>query len=83
LAFLLRELGCVDVTAEGHVSIWNGGSSGARLLCANITQLRDQMIQNGLVGAEEVDSDLAALDDPNTSFLSPMLWSVRARRRMT
>src|SRR5262245_10419630 len=79
----LRDHGCVDVKAEGHVSIWHGNSTGARLLAANVIQLRDEMIKHELIDACEVESDLARLADPTTSFLSPMIWSVRARRPAT
>jgi hypothetical protein len=80
LAGRLRDLGCVDVAADGNVSLWNGASPGARLLAANVVQLRDDMLKHGLVNACDLESDLARLRDPSSSFLSPMLWSVRGRR---
>jgi hypothetical protein len=36
-----------------------------------------------LIDAREIETELALLQDPNASFLSPMLWCVRARRPTT
>jgi SAM-dependent methyltransferase len=76
----MRALGLVDVGAEARVSMWHGGSAGASLMRANIEQLHDALIASGLVTEQELQQDIAMLDDPNFMTPSPIMWTARGRR---
>ena len=76
----MRALGLVGIRAAGRLSMWQGGSAGARLLRANFEQLREELLQAGLLTQAELDDDLARLDDPRTLFPSPVMWTVCGRR---
>jgi SAM-dependent methyltransferase len=80
LAARMRALGLVDIRADGQMAMWQGGSAGARLFRANFEQLREQLLRVGLLNPAELDDDLARLDDPQTLFPSPVMWTVRGRR---
>jgi ubiquinone/menaquinone biosynthesis C-methylase UbiE len=76
----MRALGLVDVRAEARLSIWHGGSAGASLKRANFEQLRDALITGGHVTAEELEEDIARLDDPEFMTPSSILWTTCGRR---
>lgn len=80
LAARMRALGLVDIRAHGRVTMWQGGSAGARLFRANFEQLREELLRIGLLTQAELDDDLARLDDPRTLFPSPVMWTVCGRR---
>jgi hypothetical protein len=80
LAARMRGHGLVDIRAEGRMAMWCGGSTGARLFRANFEQLREALLQLGLLTQAELDDDLARLDDPRTLFPSPVMWTVCGRR---
>jgi ubiquinone/menaquinone biosynthesis C-methylase UbiE len=76
----LRSLRLVDVTTQGRLSMWSGGSPGADLLRANFEQIRDAMIAAGLITEQEFEEDVARLNDPDFLMPSPIMWSVSGRR---
>jgi len=76
----LQMHGLVEVGAEAQMSLWQGGSSGARLLRANYEQLRTDMIDAGYIGEEEFEHDLARLERPDFLMPSPIMWTVWGRR---
>jgi SAM-dependent methyltransferase len=76
----LERHGLVDLGAEGRVFMWRGGSAGARLLRANFEQLRDEIVGTGLLSEEELERDIARLDDPSFAAPSPVLWAAWGRR---
>jgi len=80
LAARMRALGLVDIRAQGQMSMWQGGSAGARLFRANFEQLRDELLRTSLLTRAELDDDLTKLDDPRTLFPSPVMWTVCGRR---
>ena len=80
LAPRMRAMGLVDVRASGRLAMWQGGSAGARLFRANFEQLREELMQSGLLTQAELDDDLARLDDPRILFPSPVMWTVYGRR---
>jgi len=80
LVVRFRAHGLVDVRADGRMSMWQGGSAGARLLGANFRQLQEELLRGGLLTQAELDDDLARLDDPRTVFPSPVMWTVCGRR---
>jgi SAM-dependent methyltransferase len=80
IASQLSAYGLGDTVAGAYLSMWRGGSAGARLLAANINQLQDRMVEHGLIEPDQIKHDLARLRDPDTIFPSPILWCVRGRR---
>jgi len=77
----MRALGLVDVQAEARLSLWIGGSAGAALTRANFEQLRDALISGQYVTEEELEQDIARLNDPNFATPSPILWTTSGRRQ--
>lgn len=75
----LRTLGFEGVMAEGRTFMWGSGSPGPLLMRANYAQLRDAMVAEGYVTAEQYERDVAGLDDPAFLMPSPILWSVWGR----
>jgi hypothetical protein len=78
---LLRSMDLSDVEADGHVSLRRGGSDGARLWRSNFDQMHDALISSGRLTEQEFAQDIARLDDPEVTWPSPVLWTVRGRRR--
>ena len=76
----MRAMGLVDVRAKAHLSMWHGGSAGASLTRANFEQLRDALITSGYVTREELEQDIARLDDPEFVTPSPIMWTTWGRR---
>lgn len=76
----LRAAGLEEVAAEGRVFLWHGGSPGAALMRLNFEQLRDAILETGLVTAREYAADLARLDDEAFEVRSPILWTAWGKR---
>jgi SAM-dependent methyltransferase len=82
-SFLYRRFvvaGLVDVGMQGHIDLRSGGSPGARLDKANLSQVRDEALGNGLVTPEEMDRTLLLLDDPGFVLASPVMFSAWGQR---
>lgn len=80
LAARLSAHGLMDIRAAARLTMWQGGSSGARLFRANFEQLRDELLRTALITQAELDDDFARLDDPLTLFPSPLMWTVCGQR---
>jgi SAM-dependent methyltransferase len=76
----LRAHGLAEISAEGRVFMFEGGTSGADLTCAAISQTRDEMIEAGAISAIEIERDLLQLNRPDFMMPSPIMWAVRGRR---
>jgi len=76
----MRALGLVDVGAEARLSMHQGGSAGTSLKRANFEQLRDALITSGYVTREELEQDIARLDDPEFVTPSSIMWTTWGRR---
>jgi len=76
----MRALGLVDVGAEASLSMCQGGSAGTSLKRANFEQLRDALITSGYVTREELEHDIAKLDDPEFVTPSSIMWTTWGRR---
>jgi SAM-dependent methyltransferase len=76
----MRSHGPVDVEAEGRLLIWRSGSAGASLLLANFEQLRGALISGGYITQQDLDGDIAGLNDAEFMAPSPILWSAWGRR---
>ena len=77
----LRAYDLAEISAEGRVFMYEGGTSGADLTRAAISQTRDEMIDAGAISATEIERDLLQLDKPDFMMPSPIMWAVRGRRR--
>ena len=76
----MRTLGLEDVQAEGHLSMWHGGSSGTALMRANFDELRSAILEVGYVTSVQFDADAARLEDPSFFTPAPTMWTVYGRR---
>ena len=76
----LRAHGLAEISAEGRVFMFEGGTSGAELTRAAISQTRDEMIDAGAIAATEIERDLLQLNRPEFMMPSPIMWAVRGRR---
>jgi SAM-dependent methyltransferase len=77
---LLRQQGLIDVHVEAHIQIASGGSPGFALYRANVEQLRDRLIDLGLVSSLEIDRFCELLENPEFSCNHQPVVSGRARR---
>jgi SAM-dependent methyltransferase len=80
LAGWLRNLGLCGVGNEGRVFMWRGGSIGADLICANIEQLRGEILASGLISTCQLEQDLEQLGRDDFAFPSPILWAAWGRK---
>jgi len=81
LAARVRSLGLASVTAEGRLFMWEGQSTGADLTLANFKQIRNELIELGLITESEFDRDVDLLAQYELLFPSPIMWAVRGRRQ--
>lgn len=72
--------GLEDVGAEGRIDFRAGGSVGARLDAANLSQVQEVAGGGGLLAAEDVDRALALFENPECAFASPTMFTVWGRR---
>lgn len=70
----------VNVSMEGHVAVWEGGSPGTRLMRANYEQIREEAVNAGFITDEEVDQVLILLDDPDFAVSSLIMFNARGQR---
>lgn len=78
----LRAVGLVDVHA-GYVAVSGpGGSARARLFSLTLERVRDRLIRFGAT-SEEIDEARRALEDPASTYSSPMACVAHARRAGT
>jgi SAM-dependent methyltransferase len=68
---LLQAAGLADVNAAGRVSMWRGGELGGELWRLTFQQLRQAMLDTGLVDDDDVDTAIA-LCRHGLSFMSPI-----------
>lgn len=68
--------GLVNVGAEASVSIWNGHSTGTRLLKLSCHELRGPIIDSGLISQADFDSEMRRVDERDFLMPSPMMWTV-------
>jgi hypothetical protein len=76
----LERHGLADVGAEGRVFMLRGRSAGARLLRANVEQLRGEILASGLATERDLERDLERLDDADFAAPSPVMWAAWGRR---
>jgi hypothetical protein len=76
----LEAAGLVDTGSEGRTAMWRGGGPGGRVWQLTIAQIRDEIVQAGLMSAVDVDAALALCDDPSLVTVSPMIMAAWGRR---
>jgi len=75
-----RELGLVDVDAEGRSVMFTKRNGGADLMRVNFEQIGNEVIAAGLITRQQIDADLAMLERDEFAMPSPTMWSVTGRR---
>jgi len=76
-----RQIGLVDVGAEGRVPLWRGGGYGGILMRANLEQLREDILATGRITQDQFERDLARLDDEEFVRPSSVMWAAWGRTR--
>jgi 2-polyprenyl-3-methyl-5-hydroxy-6-metoxy-1,4-benzoquinol methylase len=76
----LRAHELTDIAAEGRLFMLEGGTSGADLTRAAISQTRREMIAAGGITEAEIEHDLLQLDRADFMMPSAIMWAVRSRR---
>jgi hypothetical protein len=76
----LRTLGLADVGAEGTLWPVTGGSTYAQIWRLGIEQVRSQVVAAEFLGEEDLAAYLALLDDPDFTWLGPIVMAVWGRR---
>ncbi|MDP8922343.1 MAG: methyltransferase domain-containing protein [Chloroflexota bacterium] len=77
---LLRTCGLVDVRAEGHTWVAQGGSPGATWWRLTFGRLCERLLASGALTEQEVTRVLALVTDPDFAFLYPTLLVASGRR---
>lgn len=76
----LQANGFVNIGAEASVSMWGGKSAGTSLMKLNFEELREPMVEAGLISPEEFEADLKRVDEQDYFTPSPMMWTVWGQR---
>jgi 2-polyprenyl-3-methyl-5-hydroxy-6-metoxy-1,4-benzoquinol methylase len=76
----LAAAGLIRVGATGHMTIYYGGSPEAQLQIANIEQVGDGLIEDGLITALERNIFRRLLDDPSFVGNHPLMLSTWGQR---
>lgn len=76
----VEEAGLAEVQSEGRASTWHGGRAGGRVWKLTFVQLREALVESGLVAGEDVDAAIELCDDPGFRFLSQLVVTARGRR---
>ena len=79
LPHLLRAAGLTDVRADAYKAI-ECGEATRELIRANVVQVRDQLVEHGLVAPDDLDRYIERLEDPSLRLTSPTLVSAWGRR---
>ena len=79
LPHLLRAAGLTDVRADAYKAI-ECGDATRELIRANLVQVRDQLVEHGLVTPDDLARYIERLQDPSLRLTSPTLVSAWGRR---
>ena len=75
-----KALGLTDVSAEGHVTMWDGANGGADLMRINFDQIGEKVVAAGLLSAAQLAADRRRLDEAGFVTPSPVMWATRGRK---
>jgi SAM-dependent methyltransferase len=75
-----RSLGLERISAEARVVMFDEQNGGAELMRINFEQVKERLIGEGFVSAEQWRADRARLDEPDFCVPSPVMWSVIGRK---
>jgi SAM-dependent methyltransferase len=73
-------LGLEEVDGLGQVNMIRGGGEKTDFYEFTIRALKDVLVEQGLVSAEDCDRALELLQDPSAASLSPVLMAVWGRK---
>ena len=76
----LEDAGLTDTGSDGRAAMWRGGGPGGRIWQLSIAQLRESIIDLGLMSPTDVDAALALCDDPRLTTMSPVMMAAWGRR---
>jgi SAM-dependent methyltransferase len=76
----LEDAGLVDTGSEGRAWMWRGGGPGGRIWQLTIEQLREAIVELGLMDAADVDAAIALCADPRLRTMSPVVMAAWGRR---
>jgi SAM-dependent methyltransferase len=80
LARDLADAGLTDGGHRGRASMWRGGEPGGEIWRMSLEQLRDGIVDSGLMDAREADAAIELCSDPRFSTLSPVMMAAWGRR---
>jgi hypothetical protein len=75
-----RALGLEEVSAEGRLVMFDERNGGSELMRINFEQVRERLVAEGFVSAEQWRADRARLDEPGYFSPSPVMWSAIGRK---
>jgi SAM-dependent methyltransferase len=79
----LEEAGLSEIGCEGRVSIWRGGEAGGRIWRLSMTQLREPIIESGMLTPADLDAFSALCDDSRLRLQSQVTMAGWGRRPMS
>jgi SAM-dependent methyltransferase len=80
LAGDLADAGLAESGCRGRASMWRAGGPGGDIWRMSVEQLRDGVVDMGLMDAAEADAAIALCTDPRFSTLSPVITAAWGRR---
>ena len=80
LAGDLADAGLTDCGCRGRASMWCGGEAGGDIWRMSFAQLRDGVVDMGLMDAAEADAAVELCTDPRFRTLSPVMMAAWGRR---
>jgi SAM-dependent methyltransferase len=80
LAGDLADAGLTEGGCRGRVSMWCGGEAGGDIWRMSFAQLRDAVVDMGLMDAAEADATIELSTDPRFRTLSPVMMAAWGRR---
>jgi SAM-dependent methyltransferase len=80
LAGDLADAGLTDRGCLGRASMWRGGEPGGEIWRLSLEQLREGIVDSGLMDGAEADAAIELCSDPRFSTLSPIMMAAWGRR---
>lgn len=80
LAHELKANRLVQVGVEATASLWGGNSTGTTLMKLNFEEMREPMVNSGLITQEQFEADLKRIEEKDFLMPSPMMWTAWGRK---